>query len=170
MMRPCQQAGGGLSYAEPWQPTAPLYGQAAIRHIRNLAQENHDRALPKLQERSLTATGMIIVIFVFIEVTMLHMLEDVTSFILIYVIYIIAYLHLTCICTFIHACMYYYTDPLCFSCFVLDPLAEVWEKWVSPTRTFGWYCLLPRLYCAAFSWRQYIATQGEICWNHSLSH
>jgi len=31
MMRPCQQA--------------------AIRHIRNLAQENHDRALPKLQER-----------------------------------------------------------------------------------------------------------------------
>jgi len=25
--------------------------QAAIRHIRNLAQENHERALPKLQER-----------------------------------------------------------------------------------------------------------------------
>lgn len=43
-----------------------MYGQAAIRHIRNLAQENHDRALPKLQERSLTAMGNV-------EVTMLHM-------------------------------------------------------------------------------------------------
>ena len=25
--------------------------QAAIRHIRQLAQENHERALPKVQER-----------------------------------------------------------------------------------------------------------------------
>ena len=44
----------------PLLATTPIYGstpcQAAIRHIRHLAQENHERALPKLQERFLTAT------------------------------------------------------------------------------------------------------------------
>lgn len=48
-MRPCQQE---LRFSHGFlHAPGTIWMQAAIRHIRQLAQENHERALPKVQER-----------------------------------------------------------------------------------------------------------------------